>query len=144
MSLLTKISALSKEIELNRNSIFVVEGLLDKKALEGLGFDNILDISGKSLHEVVQSIPEKFNSATILSDFDEEGETIAGHLGKSLEAKGIYVNFNFRKKIHSLFGVRHIEDLNSFVKFKELYDSGSGGLVDKLFNQSRFRKQNST
>lgn len=135
---LSKMSALSKELGLVQNSICIVEGLRDKRVLATLGFENIFDISGRSLYEVVQSISNRFTSAIILSDFDEEGEIIENYLKKNLQAKGVYINSGFRQKMRSLFGIKKIEELNSLAKFKVAYDSGEEALINKAFARKNF------
>ncbi len=129
---------LNKEIEEAENSVFVVEGIRDKRVLAEIGFKNILDISGKPLYDVVQNISEHFNSVTILSDFDEEGELICDYLRRNLQAKGIYVNSRLRQKIHLVFGVQRIEELSSFTKLKTMYESGTEQSIDKFFNRKKF------
>ncbi len=138
MNFSSKISLLNKEIEDAGNSVFVVEGIHDKKVLAKLGFKNTVDISGKPLYDVVQNISEHFHSVIILSDFDEEGELIYDYLRRNLQAKGIYVNSRLRKKIHLVFGIQRIEELRSFVEFKMMYGSDAGQSVDKIFDRKKF------
>ncbi|MDI6798451.1 MAG: toprim domain-containing protein [Candidatus Aenigmarchaeota archaeon] len=113
----------------------IVEGIKDKSVLHVLGFDNVLDISGKPLEKVVDKIKEQ---AIILTDFDKEGNDAAHRLAKLLSSRGIKVYSSLRKKIKNLFRVCKIEELNSLTKLLEDdYYGKTCSIYDKIFNRSR-------
>jgi 5S rRNA maturation endonuclease (ribonuclease M5) len=118
----------------------VVEGKKDKKVLSKLGFKKIIEISGKSLHEISEKIKShNFNHIIILTDFDEEGEIKASQLKKLLSHFKIKVDSFTRNKFKSL-KIHKIEELNSFTKIMEDdYYGKTCSIYDKIFNRSRIR-----
>jgi len=123
----------------NCKDAFIVEGIKDKKALIGLGFKNIIVISGKPLYKVVEEVKaSNFNSVVILSDFDKEGKKKALTLTKFFQSSGVKINSFLRKKIKNLFKIQKIEELNSFTKIMEDdYYGKTCSVYDKIFNRSR-------
>jgi 5S rRNA maturation endonuclease (ribonuclease M5) len=114
----------------------VVEGKKDKKVLSKLGFKKIIDISGKSLHEISDKF-SGFESVIILTDFDEDGEIRAAQLKKLFDHLKIKVDFFARKKFKSL-KIHKIEELSSFTKIMEDdYYGKTCSIYDKIFNRSR-------
>jgi 5S rRNA maturation endonuclease (ribonuclease M5) len=116
----------------------VVEGKKDKAALSKLGFGKIIDISGKSLHEISDRVKSSnCDSVIILTDFDKEGEIKASQLKKLFTHLEIKVNSFARKRFESL-GIHEIEELNSFTKIMEDdYYGKTCSIYDKIFDRSR-------
>lgn len=97
--------------------LFIVEGKKDKKALQALGLVDILDISGKTLNEMVSIVNSlDFSQVAVLTDFDREGKEIHKLLVKLLEINGIKVNSRIRGKFVSLFKVSKVEEIISLTK----------------------------
>lgn len=125
-----------KEIRNIGSSQIIVEGKRDREVLEKLGFKNILEISGKSLFEILKEI--KKEPVILLTDFDEEGEKLAKELYSFLKIYGIRVDELEREILRKIFGVNKIEELNFFVKFMEDDVYGKAcSIYDKIFNRSR-------
>lgn len=77
----------------------IVEGKRDRRALESLGFSKI-HVLNSSFYEMAM----KFQGhVLVLTDFDPEGEEIAGKLSALLEKAGCRVDYSTRKKLKSLF-----------------------------------------
>ncbi|RLI97735.1 MAG: hypothetical protein DRP00_03620, partial [Candidatus Aenigmatarchaeota archaeon] len=84
------IENIEKEIRNVENSQIIVEGKKDREVLEKLGFKNVVEISGKSLSEILKEI--KKDSVILLTDFDSEGEKLAKRLYNFLKIYGIKVD----------------------------------------------------
>jgi 5S rRNA maturation endonuclease (ribonuclease M5) len=120
----------------NINIPVVVEGKKDKVVLNKLGFKKIIDVSGKSLHEISDKF-DGFKSVIILTDFDEDGEIKALQLKKLFNHLKIKVDSFVRKRFKSL-KINKIEELKSFTKFMEDdYYGKTCSIYDKIFNRSR-------
>lgn len=112
-----------KEIFNSQDSIILVEGKKDKKALLALGLGvqtNIFTVGGKRLDVIDDSIDTTSTSGRkriiILTDFDETGE----ELRKRLSFPGFFVDFESAKKLRWIFGIKTIEDLPSaFEEFEK-------------------------
>lgn len=135
---LSQIESFKKIVDLN--TLIIVEGKKDKKALSYLGLKNILEISGKSLEKTVNLIKSRNpESVLILTDFDDEGEKYSKELIKIIQFNGIKSDQTFRKKFKSIFKIMKIEELNSFKKIlDEDYDNGNSSIYAKAFNRKRF------
>ncbi|MBM3309586.1 MAG: toprim domain-containing protein [Candidatus Altiarchaeales archaeon] len=69
--------------------IVIVEGIKDKKALESLGVENIVQLhAGNSMLEVVEKIQGRRNVA-ILTDLDQNGKILRRQLLKLFSMYGI-------------------------------------------------------
>jgi 5S rRNA maturation endonuclease (ribonuclease M5) len=117
----------------------IVEGKNDVKALSNFGFENIYAISGNSLHrftDFIASLGKK--SVTILTDFDEEGESKNSRLTKLLESSDIRVEKFLRRKFKNSFKIHKIEEMRSLTKFTEDdYYGKIGPINNKIFDRSR-------
>lgn len=103
------------ETEDNR-AVFIVEGKNDKKALEHFNIKNILEISGKQLDRVADIVKNKWESAVILTDYDEEGMRQYDRLKKLLTTNGIKINDEIRRGLKRVFFINKIEELNGYFK----------------------------
>jgi len=96
-------------IEKEKDSLVIVEGKKDKKALEALGFSKVI-ILNKPLYEIVESIKEK--RVLLLTDLDKEGKQIYSKLKKDLDKRGIMVddclrNLLFRTELRQIEGLTY-------------------------------------
>jgi 5S rRNA maturation endonuclease (ribonuclease M5) len=121
----------------------IVEGKNDKSALSNFGFDDIYAISGSSLHKFADFIKTLGkDTVTILTDFDDEGESKNSRLTKLFEGSGIKVEESLRRKFKNTFKIHKIEEMRSFTKFTEDDYYGKIGTIDnKIFNRSRIRNR---
>jgi 5S rRNA maturation endonuclease (ribonuclease M5) len=135
-----QIKRIVEQVDLNTPA--VVEGKKDKKALSKLGFKKVIDISGKSLHEISDKIKsDGIDRIIILTDFDEEGEIKASQLKKLFIHLKIKVDSFARKRFKSL-KIHKIEELNSFTKIMEDdYYGKTCSIYDKIFNRSRIHNR---
>jgi len=147
---INKILQFREELE-NFNEPVIVEGINDRKQLSILGLRNIITISGTPLHFIVEKMVSlNYNSVTILTDFDEEGEEKKNILTKMFQANGIRVNSPLRQRFKSLFKIHTFEELNFFTKFMKLpftefeNNGKTSSIYNKIFNRSRiFNRRNS-
>jgi 5S rRNA maturation endonuclease (ribonuclease M5) len=113
-----KLESFINTIEELKESIVIVEGKRDKKALENLGIHNTVPINGKPLIEIVQQIADMGKTGKdiiILTDFDREGRRIASKLELLLKKYGVHPNSRLRCCVMN-FGWNKIEDLNCLAK----------------------------
>jgi 5S rRNA maturation endonuclease (ribonuclease M5) len=112
--------------ELNYSVDFtIVEGIHDEKALRLLGYNGpIIKLcgSGLTISGLIDEISTKFQGgrAAILVDFDKEGKQLNQRLIMKLNAKGIKINQNIRKRLENLIGLEGIytiEGINALKKF---------------------------
>lgn len=127
----------------NIEDLIIVEGKKDRMVLASLGLDNILCISGKSNHEVIDILSSRTpHSVLILTDYDREGEERAKSLAKLFEKNHIKTNSLLRKKVKSIFRINKIEELKNLTKLSDiapalsLYDK----LISKRTREKRIRK----
>lgn len=117
---LSQIEKLQKIIKDIGDTLIIVEGIKDKRALSKLGFKNVLAISGKSIFFLVEKIKsKKVKSVVVLTDFDKEGEKKFKILSRILQSNKIKTNYFIRRKIKTLFNIYKIEEFNSLVKLIE-------------------------
>jgi 5S rRNA maturation endonuclease (ribonuclease M5) len=144
MLLSDKIRKIEHEVINTDDSVLVVEGKKDRKALEQFGFKKILEISGKSLECLIEKLKDE-KSVVIMTDFDEEGEKKLSQLITFLRKYGVNVDTLLRKKFKSLFKIQKFEELSSINKITEsLGDDYSGktcSIYNKIFNRSRFHSR---
>jgi 5S rRNA maturation endonuclease (ribonuclease M5) len=93
--------------------LVLVEGIKDKKALEGLGIKKIKMIQRKPLYKVIDEINEK--EVVILTDLDKEGKRLYSKLRSALQRKGVKINNEFRNFLFKT-ELRQIEGLTRHIK----------------------------
>jgi len=127
-----------EEIKKYDKLCIIVEGKKDKLVLEKVGLENVLDISGKTICEILDKIKSNnFQNTIILTDFDDEGKLKASQLTKLLQHHKIHILPNIRKKFMS-FKIYKIEELKRFTKFMEDdYYGKTCSIYDKIFNRGR-------
>ena len=99
----------------DNNSLFVVEGIKDKKALARLGIFNVITLGKKPLYAVVEEIAQKVKEVVLLVDLDPEGKKIYSVLKKDLQKNGIKVDDSIRALLFKT-PIRHIEGLDTYIE----------------------------
>jgi len=122
----------------NDESLIIVEGKRDKRALNILGLTNVKDISGKPLDVFVEKVKTNNpKSVIILSDFDEEGQKKEAQLTKLLQKDGIEVNSFMRRYIRKLLQIHRIEEIQFIKLLEDDYYGKTCSINNKIFNRSR-------
>jgi 5S rRNA maturation endonuclease (ribonuclease M5) len=97
----------------------VVEGKLDKKALEIFGIENVFIYTNEQ--KVVNEIKKSgLKEAVILTDYDEEGRRKNYVLKNFLTNSGIKVNNSFRIYFRKTFRITKIEEMVFYFKVLKL------------------------
>jgi 5S rRNA maturation endonuclease (ribonuclease M5) len=94
----------------------LVEGARDVEALRFLGVNTPIDVCshvGQAEHDIAAHISERTRSVLVLTDFDEKGVILAKRLTKLLEAEGVQVQVDLRRKIGRLMGVLGLKTVES-------------------------------
>lgn len=102
------------------NSIILVEGKKDKKAIERLGLKNILCVNNANcslsgLFGFVEGIDRNIKEAAILTDLDKEGKRIYHKLKQLLQARRIKINDKLRNALFKT-ELRQIEGLYNYLE----------------------------
>ena len=97
------------------DSLVIVEGKKDVRALNTLNFKNILPINGKPLVTVAEMVVKmtgdhRYSDIIILSDFDSEGRRIAAKLSRLLRARKVHPNQRLRSRVMAI-GFNKCEDI---------------------------------
>ena len=96
--------------------LILVEGTRDEEALRFLGYSGIIDVCahfGRTEQDIANKLAENVSSILVLTDFDEKGRTKASRLSTLLEAEGVRVYRDMRRKIGKLMGVLGINTIES-------------------------------
>ena len=101
---------------LKDGTAILVEGKNDLIALEKLGLETIIDISGKRLDDVSSMIKLRHSKIIILTDFDREGIIQYKRLKNLLMSDGVEVDDNSRRMFRKIFLVNRIEELTSYLR----------------------------
>ncbi|MFH1248734.1 MAG: toprim domain-containing protein [archaeon] len=113
------ISYLLEEIEKAKSTqtLFIVEGHNDKKALNNLGIDNVAVIkeSKKSIKEFLEDVASRNKEVVILTDLDTEGKKLYNLARNTFSSSGVKIAPSIREELFRL-KVSHIEGLDSFVE----------------------------
>ena len=100
---------------LKEEPLIIVEGKRDKIVMEKIGFNDILEISGKRLEDVVEEVVKRRpKTVVVMTDFDHEGRKKASSLYKNFEKKRIHVDKRMRKVVRRI-GVVSIEELSHYL-----------------------------
>lgn len=105
-----------EELEKLKDTLVIVEGKNDKKALEKFGLKNILMLEGNAIFEVVEKVDSE---VAILTDLDHKGKELYKRLQSMLTKRGIRINNRLR---HLLLksDLKVIEGIDTFLKSKDL------------------------
>ncbi len=95
----------------------VVEGKNDERVLRRFGIKNVITLSGKNYHDLLEEIPEETTEVVLLTDVDKQGEKIFRTLKKLFESQNLKVDGSLREYLRKL-DVEEVEDLPK-VLYKE-------------------------
>lgn len=108
------------------NSIVIVEGIKDKKALEDLGINNIIVLNKRPLYAVVEKVATVYDKAKkltrerisvlILTDLDTEGKKLYGKLNSGLQNFGVRIDNRFREFLFKNTKLRQIEGMVKYIR----------------------------
>ena len=101
-----KIKKIERIFEELRGEWVFVEGKRDKEALEQLGFEKVLTISGN----LRQSCKKAKDRVFVLTDLDRRGDELARMAKNELESLSIRADLERRKHIAYLLNIRFFED----------------------------------
>jgi len=91
------------------NSVKIVEGKKDKKALESLEINNVFSLNGKPLYKIIE-VFENEEEIILLTDLDHEGKKLYSYLSKQFQKNKIKINNKFREFLFEN-RISHIESL---------------------------------
>lgn len=101
------------------NSLIVVEGKRDKKALELLGFrgEILMLCHSGGIKKLVENA-DLHRKMVLLFDLDKEGKALTGRTATLLQGRAM-VDLSYRKKLGAIAKgrIRHIEELRRFKDF---------------------------
>jgi len=98
------------------NTLVIVEGEKDRKALEDFGIKNIVELSKKSLFEIIENISSNNKDCIILTDLDKHGKELYGKLNSGLQQFGVKIDNNFRNFLFKNTKLRQIEGLTTYME----------------------------
>jgi 5S rRNA maturation endonuclease (ribonuclease M5) len=125
-----------KLLDIFKDVTIIVEGKRDKKALNFIGLNRVIDISGKSIEKLV-GLLKKDQKHVVLTDFDGEGEKKNKIICEFLERNKFSFNQRLRQVFKNSFGITRIEELNKLSKLKEdVYHGKISTINYKIFNRS--------
>ncbi|MFH1785819.1 MAG: toprim domain-containing protein [Candidatus Micrarchaeota archaeon] len=117
-----KLDKLTKIMEKLKDQWIFVEGQKDKKALQDLGFDKILTISGNlklSCEQLVKKEP-MVRKVFVLTDLDRRGHQLAKKAKEELERFSIKADLQLRGDFGYALGIRTFENASkAYEKLKE-------------------------
>ena len=110
-----------KEIEVLKetNTLILVEGKKDKKALENLGLNNIKTLN-KPIHAIVDECAD-CDKVVILTDLDAEGKRIYSQLSFYLSRMGVKIDNRFRNFLFRETKLRQIEGLTKYLEMSDFH-----------------------
>jgi 5S rRNA maturation endonuclease (ribonuclease M5) len=92
----------------------IVEGVLDRKALQGLGLEGrVLTLSKTSFSVLAERLARSHRRVVVLTDFDGRGEAAARRLRELFLNEGVQCDLEYRRKLRALTGVKQFEELAS-------------------------------
>ncbi len=98
----------------DNNSLIIVEGKRDKKALNELGINNVILID-KPIYLLIEEITRENKKAIILTDFDLEGRKLYSRIKNELNRNGIKVKDKYRILL-SRCKIVHVEGLFTYYR----------------------------
>lgn len=98
------------------DKVIIVEGRKDCEALRALGVGNdIIELRGRALFEVIESIANNHKKVIILTDLDREGKKLYSILKSGLLERGVEVDNFFREFLFKKTKLRQIEGLPRYL-----------------------------
>lgn len=112
---LGKLEELIDELQVHseNGAVIIVEGHRDRDALRELGITGEIRLgTKKGLLEFCEELAREYQSAIVLTDWDENGQKLAALMEVYLRDAGVSVNLDIRNKIQNLVQKR-IKDIES-------------------------------
>lgn len=97
----------------------VIEGVKDRRALEGLGLDVdffLLSRNKKSLHERAEEIAQTHDQAFLFLDLDPKGRQLTDKMKRYLHQSKVKVNTGLGRKLLKLVSTDKVEGLTSAIR----------------------------
>lgn len=107
-------SLIQKEIE--KKTLFIVEGEKDRKALSLLGVEYIITLQTKPLYKVIEEVADIAPEVVILTDLDKEGKKLYAKLRAGLSPFGIRIDNTLRYFILKNTTLQQMEGLDTFLQ----------------------------
>lgn len=108
------IPALLELLDRKKTVLTIVEGKRDAAALRAFGFTNIIELTGKPLYAVVESV-EKGATVQLLTDLDSEGKKLFSKLRADSTQRGVHIDNELREALFKT-ELRQIEGLGTYVR----------------------------
>ena len=96
--------------------LVIVEGKMDREALQKLGIGNIIELSKKPLFQIIEEIADSNEECIILTDLDREGRQLYSRLNSNLQKNGVKVNNKFREFLFKNTKLRQIEGIDTYLE----------------------------
>lgn len=106
---------LLETLEEHTDTLTIVEGKNDKRALERFGFQNVRTLD-RPLYKVVEEIDEE--EVIILTDLDSHGKKLYGYFFRECSRRGIKINNRVRQMLF-VTELRQIEGLWRYIQRKQ-------------------------
>lgn len=114
-----RLEKLEKLLTRLRGAWIFVEGVRDRRALEQLGLENILTISG-NLRISCAQLAGRAEKVYVLTDLDRRGTQLALMARNELEAGSIKADLDMRKRLAHMLRIRFFEDAaRAYERIKE-------------------------
>jgi 5S rRNA maturation endonuclease (ribonuclease M5) len=94
--------------------VTIVEGKRDAAALRAFGFTQVVELTGKPLYAVVESI-EKGATVQVLTDLDSEGKKLFSMLRADLTQRGVRIDNELRDALFTT-ELRQVEGLGAYLR----------------------------
>jgi 5S rRNA maturation endonuclease (ribonuclease M5) len=102
------------------SAVVVVEGERDRRSLRRLGVSGHVTLlhSGRGLSALTRALSKSGHRVIVLTDWDREGGHLAHRLLELLNAEGVHVDAEFRRRLaKTLHGeVAHVEGLAGWAR----------------------------
>jgi 5S rRNA maturation endonuclease (ribonuclease M5) len=102
--------------------LILVEGSRDENALRFLGYHGIVEVCAhidQTEQDIAIKLSENVSRVLVLTDFDKKGKMKANRLSDLLEAEGVQVYRDTRRKIGKLMAILGIRTIESFDNIAE-------------------------
>lgn len=106
------IESIYEELQSAREKAVLVEGPNDKRALDKLGFTNVVHIEGP-LYKTVENL-QRENEILILTDLDSHGKRLYSYFYTELTKRGVKVDNKLRLLLFKT-DLRHIEGFSNWL-----------------------------
>lgn len=98
------------------NTLIIVEGKKDKKALQSFDIKNIIELNKKPLFEIIEKISNDNKNCIILTDLDRQGKQLYGKLNSGLQQFGVKIDNSFRNFLFKKTHLRQIEGMETYLE----------------------------